>query len=416
MSAVDTHLEETERERLLDEVRNHLPAFLSAATTEQPNPAGDVRDLLNLEQRDLERVVAVHVCLAEPIRAFCAALPAQLRRPTSESAHLPETTQAVRSAIAWGATIAARARGASDQSRFVTRPAERNFDSPGNRALAWLIDELDKQLRRAAPPASAVSEEAEPINWKAELSRRRAELHAARTRPWLRGVPAERPDGRGLMRLRHARSTFYARVVPDAIEALYRYAKDPTADDLVDLLCQRFFSPDRSWRLFEIVVALRLARAFADRSADGVRLRLLTNSRSRGPYATYRLEDGAEIRLYYQRWPDDMGRSLRDELKRHQGLSAGTPKPDIVVERTGDSGDAIVIEMKASHRPSYLGQGISQLLGYLMERPDFWRGRPSGWLVAPRSEAFRPVPVHDREVWLIDADDVATAAVQRLAP
>jgi hypothetical protein len=42
-------------------------------------------------------------------------------------------------------------------------------------------------------------------------------------------------------------------------------AQEPSEADLTDLLCQRYFEPERNWQLYELVVALRIARAFAER-------------------------------------------------------------------------------------------------------------------------------------------------------
>jgi hypothetical protein len=44
--------------------------------------------------------------------------------------------------------------------------------------------------------------------------------------------------------------------------------------------------------------------------------------------------------------------------------------------------------MKASRSPGYLGSGLSQLLGYLAERPEMPGVAPRGWLVAPAAAPF----------------------------
>jgi hypothetical protein len=409
---VDTRLGEAERKRLLDEVRNHLPAFLARGASEQADPAGDVSELLNLERRDLDRVIAVHACLSEPIRAFFEALRTGLRQPISSTVREPETTQAVRGSIDWGATVATRARSAGGRSVFVTRPAQRLFDTPENRALAWLLETLGKQLRRVGVDAVAPGDEDER-GWYAELAARRFGLSESRRHLWLRSIPAERPDRRAMARLRAARSAFYSRSVADAIETLDRYTRAPSGDDLADMLCRRFFRPREDWRLFEVVVALRLARAFAAIAPDGRRSRLLVAGGG-GPYAVYELGDGVQVRLHYQRWPNGAGRSLHAETRRRHGLQAGEPRPDMVVERVGRDPDAVVVELKASRNPGYLGQGVSQLLGYLKDRPELWRRQPSGWLVAPASAAFHADAASPEvETWLVDADAVAAAAVRR---
>ena len=71
---VDTQFEPAERDALLDEVRYHLPAFLSSAAVEREDPVGDVSELLNLRATDLRRVVAVHLGLSAQVTAFAAGL------------------------------------------------------------------------------------------------------------------------------------------------------------------------------------------------------------------------------------------------------------------------------------------------------------------------------------------------------
>ena len=94
--------------------------------------------------------------------------------------------------------------------------------------------------------------------------------------------------------------------------------------------------------------------------------------------------------------------------------------PDLFVTRTDTTGtvvDAIVLELKATKRPGYLGEGLSQLHGYLGERPELFGQRPSGWLVAPPSSAFRSRdPDEDEEPWIVPADEVARRVVERLTP
>jgi hypothetical protein len=179
VSDVDTLFAPETRSALLEEVRSRLPAFLSPAATEQYDPAGDVRELLGLDDTDLRRVVAVHRCLSDPIRAFLAALPEGLPRPITSSERPPVAGQAVRGGIDWGATIRTRAVAAGDRTLFVTRPARRIFDVPENRALAWLIRSLDGYLR-------AISENEKPRH--AGLSRHapkrtRTSIRLSRTRP-----------------------------------------------------------------------------------------------------------------------------------------------------------------------------------------------------------------------------------------
>lgn len=407
---VDTEFTPEERDELLTEVREHLPAFLVASATQQHDPVGDVTELLRLERGDLQRVTAVHICLSTPVRQFIGGLRPGIRRPITSSTRPRIVTQAVRGPIDWGATIRTRAALGGDRTAFVVRPARRIFNTPENRALVWLLGQLDKYLWRAAP-GEAAEYDREQASWSAELRRQRNELLLAGRYRWLQEVPSERPTRATLRRLRAARSAFYARLLPDAIRHVERLGADPTEEDLTELLCQRYFRPEENWRLFEVVVALRLARAFAESSPEKRKARLLVGVGG-DPYARYVLPDGDEIRLVYQAWPPDSPPSLYAAVRDAHHLRAGEPRPDLIIQRDGAQPDAVVLELKATRSGSTLGSGLSQLLGYLKERPGLWHKQPSGWLVAPRSDAYRAAAA-ELDAWVVDADQVADAAVER---
>lgn len=202
--------------------------------------------------------------------------------------------------------------------------------------------------------------------------------------------------------------------MPDAILALIRWGEHPSEHDITELLCERWFRPTQDWRLFEVVVALRLARAFAAASPVRRRARLLYDTGG-SPYARYTLADGDEVRLHYQGWPPFKTPSQHAEARARHQLRAGPPRPDLYISRCGAAPDAAVLELKATTSASYLGAGLSQLLGYLAERPGAWTTPPSGWLVAPTSPAFIAADPNGAELWVVSADEVAAAAVARFA-
>jgi hypothetical protein len=148
LSKVDADFNAAEREVYLGEIRSYLPAFLSSAATERPDLVGDVSELLNLTRGDLRRVIAVHVALSAQVREFIAALRQGLRSPITSSERPRIATQAVRGPIDWPATFQARAVSGWSEAVFVVRPALRVFDTPENRALAWLLGRLDLELAR----------------------------------------------------------------------------------------------------------------------------------------------------------------------------------------------------------------------------------------------------------------------------
>jgi hypothetical protein len=214
-----------------------------------------------------------------------------------------------------------------------------------------------------------------------------------------------------MSRLRNARTSFYKLLIPGVIDALRRYVDDPGPQEVTELLCERYFEPQLTWQLFEITIALRLARAFADVSVGKRRARLLVGG-GRAPFASYKLATGGEVRLWYQAWPTGVGPSLHTNARKRHAIESGGTRPDLVIERIGPKPRMVILELKASRSPSYLGQGLAQLLGYIQERPEVLNEPACAWLVAPISAAFSAAPPpEDEPLWVIDADSVASAAV-----
>lgn len=415
MSEVDTRFAAEERSLLLEEVRGHLPAFLSPAAAEHHDPVGDVRTLLNLESKDFERVRAVHVLLSAPIRRFVSALRNGLRRPITASTRPKETTQALRGPIDWGATWAARATAAGNPALYVVRPSRRIFDTPENQTLIWILGQIQRELAKVPRPRDGLANaDVEERGWFLELEGMRNELLLASRTRWLRGVASVRPDAAALRRLAVARTVFYREVLGDAVRTISRFTEDPSDEDLTELLCERHFRPSRDWQLFEVVVALRLAAEMARGSGKPRRRRLLAGGGGgRVPYARYVLGDGDEVTLWYQHWPrGDEVSVVRDTQTRHQ-LRGGGTRPDLVIQRSGKVPDYVVLELKASRAAGYLSAGLSQLLGYLHDRSALVSSAPAGWLVAPPHGPFTAAPPEEHELWMVDADAVADAARRR---
>jgi len=416
--AVDTKLPPEVREELLEEIRGYLPAFLRKDASEQHDPVGDVKELLNLEERDLRRVVAVHACLDEAVLGFGDKLREGLRCPLTSSSRPAEVGQAVRGPVDWSATVARRSLEAGNATRYVVRSARRIYDIPENRALAWLLDRLRSACRKALdeePDPNAVHDAGRRTAWADRIRRLATQVEKARSTEWLRAVEPQPPNGRTMQRLRAARSSFYRDDLTAAARRMLAL-ESPDESDLIAVLSERYFEPAATWTIFEICVALRLVREFAKASGRPRRSRLLLGS-GRAAYARYLLEDGSEVSLIYQAWPRDAGESLLREAGKRHGMRIGESKPDLFIVRDGDAPDVLLLELKASFSPSYLKDGLAKLLGYLADRPGLWGRRPAGWLVAPVSDAFvESAPVEDGELWVVSADAVAPAAVARFAP
>jgi hypothetical protein len=408
-------LSPAEREALLAEVVSYLPAFLRRDATEQEDPAGDVRELLDLADEDRDRVVAVHICLDSDVRAFGAALERGLARPLAGARPQAVVGQSVRGPIDWGATGRLRAMSPGERASFVVREPRAAYDTPENRALAWLLQRLESRIDAATHWPVSEPDGEEELTWSEKIDLLRAQVAAARRTPWLASIRSEAPTANTLVRLRSARLTFYSELLRAAIESVLRLSR-PTPAVLTEVLSKRYFVPQRDSLLFELAVALRLARAFKEVSPRKRRTRLLVGE-GKSTYARYSFDDGSEVRLAYQSWPD-AGETVRQRLGARHGLAVGRGFPDIFIVRKAEEGDdTAILELKASLNPSTLRGGLGELLAYLGDRPNLFAVFPAGWLVAPASAPFTAAAADTAfPLWIVSADEVAGAAVARFAP
>lgn len=410
-------LSDEEREALLRELRSYLPAFLKRSAIEQPDPAGDVRELLSLEQDDLDRVVAVHQCLAPEVLRFGEALEVGLKHPFSQQARVATASQAIRGSLDWAATARHRARVPGDRAWFQVRQSGSSaFAIDENRAVAWLLDRLEEIVDRAAFWSKTKSAgNPSDRGWSGKIDDLRASLAAARQVPWLEGLTGRRPDARVLGSLRAARDGFYARILPAAIESVMRLS-EPSSQVLTAVLSERYFRPDDDGTLFEVAIALRLAKAFEDLSPERRKTRLLMGD-GRSSFARFAFGDGSQVSIAYQAWPDGRETMRRTFVRRHKiGKRPKDSIPDLILirHRQDGSADALILELKASSDASYLRQGLAELLAYLADRPDLWADDPVAWLVAPASGAFEAAEADPSfPIWVVDGDLVAAAATAR---
>lgn len=408
MSQIDSALEPGVRAVMLSEVEGLLPAFLSAASIERDGPVRAAVELLDLPESDLRRVLAVHLLLSRPIRALVTALPGGIRRPLTSSVRPRVAGRTVSSGIDWAATARYRATSSPFNDVWVTRPANRVFDIPENRALAWILQTIEERGAIAVPPLGDA-----PGAWGDEIRSLTGAVQRARRAAWLEGVPATWPGDDAYLRLRADRMGFYRIRVTDAARHLRRLLIAPSPDDIVDALSQRFFEPQYDWKLFEIAVLMRICRSLATIGARVNPTRLFHEGKNR-PFAAYRVSSTREVRLWYQAWPPATKPSELSDAIHHYELPSGGNRPDIVVEivDSGHPSRAIVMELKASRSGPYLGSGLSQLLSYLRDRPTLFAGPASGWLVAPAGSGYTEKPPGHRPLWVTSADNAPEALLR----
>jgi hypothetical protein len=417
MSAVDADLDPAEREALLAEVRAYLPAYLSSVAHARHETLTDVQALLQLDQADVRRLIAVHSCLSSEVRGFVTTVEDGLRHAPAVSSRAATLTQAVRGSIDWGETSRRRALNGNDRGTFATRTAQRDFDTPANRVIAWLLATIARSLRLSLDTWSTKGPgKADTV--RGDLLDLNTVVVGARKLTWLESIDLSRPSARDLGALRASRHRFHRERVVPAAEMMLS-ARNPGPELITTILCEMLFEPDRAWELYELVIALRLTRAFdaPDRGLVPRPKHLLRGSTRSGAFATYRRPDGGTIELTYQGWPDDAAQSQRAQTAQAHGLKATSSRPDALVIRRDHERrivDVVVLELKASRRTGYLASGLSQLLGYLGEHPSLLLHPPAAWLVAPDAGFTAAPPDAGSPLWIVGADQVAEHLVARM--
>lgn len=403
MSRIDTSMALRLRDTLLAEVKAFLPAYLSSETKERADRVAATSELLGLPEGALKRALAVHIMLSDETRAFVADLPRGIRRPVMASVRPRVAGRTVTSGIDWAATVRHQATANPAGGEWVTRPASRVFNLPENQALAWVLTTLLERAKIAVPDAKAAL-----ADWANEIRSSEATVRAGKRTAWLEAVPAEWPGDGVYQRLAADRVGFYRRRVSESARQLRSLLNNPIAEVQVEALCSRYFEPTQDWKLFEIAVLMRLCRAL-DGVAERVSRKATFEARQ---FAHYRLAGGREVRIWYQAWPHTKEPSELSAAASYYGVAA-TNRPDITVE-IADSGATvrtIVLELKASSSSEYLGSGLSQLLGYLRDRPTYTKDAASGWLVAPPNGGFTTRDPEGRALWVVSSDEVALSLV-----
>ena len=330
---VDARFSDQEYQRSLDEVREYLPAFLSPAATENHDPVGDVTELMALEQSELDRVMAVHVCLSEAATVFGAALEQSMRRPLTSTERPEVLTQAVRGPIDWGATIRRRAQSGWDLSQFAVRPSRRVFDTPENRALVWVLDELELAVSRSGSGSRFGGAGRGWVGGSARGTSGSTATRAAYRVAARASQPAAHP--RVQQRLAASRLSFTDTRSATSSACCWRWLTR-TSRRSRRSCASATSSQHRAWKLFEVLVALRLARELRPDPEHGLgarRQRVVAGWPGTVALLGSGLPDGGELSLTYQGWPPGGGASVRQRTASRHAFSPKPSVPDLFVSR-----------------------------------------------------------------------------------
>jgi hypothetical protein len=346
-----------DRNRRIAEIRDRIWLYLTPSAVRE-TLALEAAALLQLPEADVLQLARVHFVLHEKVRRLIDALPGLMRRLATSSAYAEErSTERVRGAIRWPATLAAR-NASQFPNLYITSPAERAYQTPENELLVFVLDAIVTIGGQTGWDAERGPELARGVNFVVGESRRllgnRMLLQVERRAPTPRSVSRVR-GGRAWRR--------YEPVV--AVYELYENLISELNRSSIRQLIERTGLLTRSdATLFELLCTFQVIDSLRELGWDTQPLRLFEGSLQ---LAAHRGEE--QLRLWYQTAPRQLHRDSRytSVLFQHGFQRPQDLRPDLVLLRTTGEKRWLIIEEKMGERRDVTNSAraaLADLLGY----------------------------------------------------
>jgi hypothetical protein len=362
---VETCWTEGERDRILAEVADNLWRYVGRHACAVPAAMRLLADLTGLSVESLETLRHLHLLLSEDVIQFIdEALPALLRglRPVAP----PEAVAGravVRGRIAWGATVAARARrGGSDRALHVAATPRPQYGTAEARLLVRTLNALDRACTRLSALVSGAQE-----GWTVLVERVQTAVRWARSHRLLATVHVAEDAAMADLAACRRSPRQAARTLARVYEHYRRLVEHPTLPALVDALRQRVLAPLDDDALYELWALLGAATVF-DEAGWTLDVAGLVGQAA-VPF-TYRAPGGCTVaRLRFGHTPAHWRRASRYcTVFDRYGLAGAVRRPDLIVElHRGRRRRHLLVEVKRTCDPQYIADSIYKVLGYLAD-------------------------------------------------
>jgi hypothetical protein len=362
---VETCWTDGERERILAEVADNLWRYVGRHACAMPAATRLLADLTGLSMESLETLRHLHLLLSEDVSRFIdEALPALLRglRPVAP----PEAVAGrvvVRGRIAWGATMAARARrGGSDRALHVSATPRPQYGTAEARLLVRTLDALAQACARLSALASGGED-----GWTAQVERVETAVGRARSHRLLAAVHVAEAPAMADLAASHRSPRQAARTLARVYDHYCRLVAHPTLSALLEALRQRVLAPLDDDALYELWALLGAATVF-DEAGWTLDVAGLVG-RAAVPF-TYRAPGGGTVaRLRFGHTPAHWRRASRYcTVFDRYGLAGAVRRPDLIVElRQSRRRRHLLVEVKRTRDPQYIADSIYKVLGYLAD-------------------------------------------------
>lgn len=372
------------RQRALEELRGYLWRYLSSAATVSSLEAV-VEDLWRLKPGEMRRLAATHVALDASTEKMLAEAPGAIRRLRSSVVRrVEEQYDRVDGPVLWGRTMQRRWQ-TGKTTLFVTRPAERQYDTPEARlVLLCLRTCADLHLLAELRDRTSLGVRV------AELSRRARQL----------GLHAKLQEVADVANLPERVLDALARRGFETFVTYWRTYRDAVLEvrtaSIVEVVSRRLLSPAADADVFELLVGFRLLEQFEQRgfSVDFAGL-LPDGGRSFARIQSERLR----LTMWWQRSPWLLpawseSNSTYGAVLDAAGLSLSRLRPDFVVEVTSPRAHVVLVEVKHTTREGSTPDraGITDALAYLRDAQEPFEGAPEPHVVVvAQNSAASPV-------------------------
>ncbi len=346
---------------------------------------------------------------------FCSSfLPALLDSLANErTAENAVVGPAMRGAIRWDLTAVGRSSRRLLPTQYVTRLPVRSFAMPENALVRWLVETLSKTV-------SMVERRVGSRSIPAQFAAIRDGCDEALRHEWFRQVPPPQLlEPRMRLAAERQRLPGYRIAAVLAARREKYQSRDASSrwSHLLDLLAANWLepvSPDDLFELYALVLVLDLLEhelGLGEPDEYGLAIR------GRDHMALFRSGDVA-VRVFFDQSPRAMLGYASYHLAilaAHEGISATSRRPDIVVVRDSSAGRRVcLVEVKKTTDSGYISDSVYKALGYISDYRAIWVAAPSNpKVIVLFPEDIRPrvgVDIATQEVILASSLDRATLA------
>lgn len=355
-----------DRNAVLDYVKDKL--YLFFYTEALPKIEYPISELIDLTEKDLEYLKAIHFLLSDEVGELINEVPIILRNLShSTKKETIECKGIIRGKIDWELTYKERyTRGFNDRSLFMCTPALKNYDLPENQLLKyilWRIRSLTESIDINIP--EEVFEQDEFNNWIEIILSRYLIIKSASKSIYFQNVSMPRIiTPRTLQRTNNHRNKSYRKIVKcyELYENLFKVRND---DVLLKLIEKQILEPLNDDKLFEIYVLFKTINFF-DNLEGNLDMGLLKPGLNY--IAQYESEE-MKVCIFHQQMPYIFSQNSKNkDIFEFYDLNVGLRRPDLILKiEINEKKLYYIIEVKRTKERGYIVDSVYKVLGYLSD-------------------------------------------------